>query len=162
MYTEDKLERVNTQETKRLQFKWWTYNTITTTNTTQGTADGDKNVVARILAWQYAEDIDKLHAHKPHTPFGYARPGSSPPLQLRWLGHYHCRPKVLVRLVRWTNSFAVLWHSAGLKAKIQGSQLTRHTVLSILFTTKGRRYKFIVRGSRSAQAMSWLHLNNIL
>ena len=26
MYTEDKHERVNTQETKRLQFKWWTYN----------------------------------------------------------------------------------------------------------------------------------------
>ena len=45
---------------KRLQLKWWTYNTITTTKTTQGTADGDKNVVARILAWQYAEDIDKL------------------------------------------------------------------------------------------------------
>ena len=40
--------------------KWWTYNTITTTKITQGTAEGDKNVVARILAWQYAEDIDKL------------------------------------------------------------------------------------------------------
>ena len=50
MYTEDKLERVNTQETRRLHFKWWTYNTITTTKTTQGTADGDKNVVAWILA----------------------------------------------------------------------------------------------------------------
>ena len=50
MYTEDKLERVNTQETKRLQLKWWTYNTITMTITTQGTADGDTNVVARILA----------------------------------------------------------------------------------------------------------------
>ena len=60
MYTEDKLERVNTQETKRLQLKWWTYNTITMTKTTQGTADGDTNVVARILAWQYAEDIEKL------------------------------------------------------------------------------------------------------
>ena len=50
MYTEDKHERVNTQETKRLQFKWWTYNTITTTKITQGTADGDKNVVVGILA----------------------------------------------------------------------------------------------------------------
>ena len=60
MYTEDKLERVNTQETKRLQLKWWTCNTITTTKTTQGTADGDKNVVARKLAWQYAEDIEML------------------------------------------------------------------------------------------------------
>ena len=30
------------------------------TKTTQGTADGDTNVVARILAWQYAEDIEKL------------------------------------------------------------------------------------------------------
>jgi len=60
MYTEDKHERVNTQETKRLQLKWWTCNTITTTKTTQGTADGDKNVVARILAWLYAEDMDKL------------------------------------------------------------------------------------------------------
>ena len=50
MYTEDKLERVNTQETKRLQFKWWIYNTITTTKITQGTLDGDRNVVARILA----------------------------------------------------------------------------------------------------------------
>ena len=59
-YTEDKLERVNTQDNKRLQFKWWTWNTITTTKITQGTADGHKNVVARILAWQYAEDIDKL------------------------------------------------------------------------------------------------------
>ena len=51
MYTEDKHKRVNTQEPKRLQLKWWTYNTITTTKKiTQGTADGDKNVVARILA----------------------------------------------------------------------------------------------------------------
>ena len=50
MYTVDKLERVNTQETKRLQFKWWIYNTITKTKITEGTADGDKNAVARILA----------------------------------------------------------------------------------------------------------------
>ena len=27
---------------------------------TQGTANGDNNVVARILAWPYAEDRDKL------------------------------------------------------------------------------------------------------
>ena len=60
MWTEDKLERVNTQKNKMLQFKWWIYNTITTTKITQGTADGDKNVVASLLAWQYAEDIDKL------------------------------------------------------------------------------------------------------
>ena len=60
MYTDDKIERMNTQETKILQLKWWTYNTITTTKITQGTADGDENVVARILAWQYDEDIDKL------------------------------------------------------------------------------------------------------
>ena len=49
-----------TEGTERLQLKWWTYNPITTTKTTQGTADGDNNVVARILAWQYAEGIDKL------------------------------------------------------------------------------------------------------
>ena len=50
-YTEKKLKRVHTQDTKRLQFKWWAYNTITTTKKTkQGTADGDKNVVASILA----------------------------------------------------------------------------------------------------------------
>ena len=49
MYTEDKLERVNAQETKRLQIKWGIYITITTKKKTQGTADGDKNVVARIL-----------------------------------------------------------------------------------------------------------------
>ena len=59
MYTEDKLERVNTQETKTA-IQMVTYNTITTTKITQGVADGDKNVVARILAWQYAEDIDNL------------------------------------------------------------------------------------------------------
>ena len=49
MYTEDKLERVNTQETKTA-IQMVTSNTITTTKITQGTADGDKNVVARILA----------------------------------------------------------------------------------------------------------------
>ena len=49
-----------TEGTERLQLKWWTYNPITMTKTTQGTADGDNNVVARILAWQYAEGIDKL------------------------------------------------------------------------------------------------------
>ena len=49
-----------TEGTERLQSKWWTYNPITMTKTTQGTADGDNNVVARILAWQYAEGIDKL------------------------------------------------------------------------------------------------------
>ena len=49
MYTEDKLERVNTQETKTA-IQMVTYNTITTTKITQGVADGDKNVVARILA----------------------------------------------------------------------------------------------------------------
>ena len=42
MYTEDKLERVNAQEIKRLQLKWWIYNTITTKNFTQGTADGNE------------------------------------------------------------------------------------------------------------------------
>ena len=51
---------MNTQETKRLHFKWWIYYTTTTTKIKQGTADGDKTVVARILACQYAEDIDKL------------------------------------------------------------------------------------------------------
>ena len=60
MYTEDQLARVNTQETNRLQFKWWIYNTIPTTKRTQGTADNDPNVVACTLAQQYAEDIDKL------------------------------------------------------------------------------------------------------
>ena len=60
IHTEDKNERVNTQEPKRLQFEWWIYDTMTTTKITQGTADGDQNVVARILAWQYAEDIDRL------------------------------------------------------------------------------------------------------
>ena len=49
MYTEDKLERVNTQETKTA-IQMVTSNTITATKITQGTADGDKNVVARILA----------------------------------------------------------------------------------------------------------------
>ena len=50
IYTEDKLERVNTQETRRLPFKWLTYNMITTTKNYAGTADGDKSVVARILS----------------------------------------------------------------------------------------------------------------
>ena len=41
--------------------KWWTYNTVTyDKKITQGTANGDNNVVARILAWLYAEDVDKL------------------------------------------------------------------------------------------------------
>ena len=51
MYTEDKHERVNTQETKRLQFKMVDiqHGNYEKKNT-QGTANGDNNVVARILA----------------------------------------------------------------------------------------------------------------
>ena len=64
MYTEDKHERVNTQETKRLQFKMvdiqQQYDEKKKKKITQGTANGDNNVVARILAWPYAEDRDKL------------------------------------------------------------------------------------------------------
>ena len=37
-----RLERVNTQEPSRLQFKWWIYSTMTTTKIIQGNADGDK------------------------------------------------------------------------------------------------------------------------
>ena len=52
MYTEDKLERVNTQETKRLQFKMVDiqHSNYDKKKLTQGTANGDNNVVARILA----------------------------------------------------------------------------------------------------------------
>ena len=64
MYTEDKHERVNTQETKRLQFKMVDIHHSNLRQKkkkiTQGTANGDNNVVARILAWVYAEDMDKL------------------------------------------------------------------------------------------------------
>ena len=62
MYTEDKHERVNTQETKRLQFKMVDiqHSNYDKKKLTQGTANGDNNVVARILAWLYAEGMDKL------------------------------------------------------------------------------------------------------
>ena len=50
-YTEDKHERVNTQETKRLQFKMVDIqHSNYDKKITQGTANGDNNVVARILA----------------------------------------------------------------------------------------------------------------
>ena len=61
MYIEDKHERVNTQETKRLQFKMVDIqHSNYDKKITQGTANGDNNVVARILAWLYAKDMDKL------------------------------------------------------------------------------------------------------
>ena len=51
MYTEDKHERVNTQETKRLLFKMVDIqHSNYDKKITQGTANGDNNVVARILA----------------------------------------------------------------------------------------------------------------
>ena len=54
---------------------------------TQGTADGDKNVVARILEWKYAEDIHKLARTHDTYFFGYARPDGHPPAiaVIRWL-----------------------------------------------------------------------------
>ena len=50
-YTEDKHERVNTQETKRLQFKMVDIqHSNYDKKITQGTANGGNNIVARILA----------------------------------------------------------------------------------------------------------------
>ena len=63
MYTEDKHERVNTQETKRLLFKMVDIQHSSNNDKkkiTQGTANGGNNIVARILAWLYAGDVDKL------------------------------------------------------------------------------------------------------
>ena len=61
--------------------KWWTYNTVVTT-----TKKLRRALRTAITAWSRGYSRDRMpktrtswHAHKTHTPFGYARPGSHPP-----------------------------------------------------------------------------------
>ena len=145
VHTEDNAQGPKLLKIKRKRTKTTNY---------AGHCEWRRNEVTRIRVWQYAEDIDKL-AHTLDTCSSWlCLTWRSPPLQLRWFGDYHCRPKVLIKLVQWTISIAGSTYAAELKSKIQGSQPKDIQGVENTVHHGGRGQYFRVRGTRTGPQTS--------